>query len=187
MIFIIILRVLSVSVFNILTMMKYTEWNNLRSRLHHDWLQNRYLTFLKSWKECFDNVEKCGADRDDVLEQLLQWKKKREAFQTFFNECETALSPCQLLNEPPLNKMSDDNKEWLGEVIHALYCVRTGIREKIQSLQRDIDKVDEIVTAAEKRLKGEDEAKEVMGDKIISAFVDFSKEISALPHEIQVV
>ena len=138
--------------------MKNEEWNNLRAKLHHDWLQNRYLTFLESWKDCFDDVEKCGSERNDVLEQLLQWKNKKENFQILINECEEALSPQQLLNEPPLNTMSDDNKEGLGEVIHALFCERTGIKDKTVDLQRRIDEVDEIVKIAERGLRSENEA-----------------------------
>jgi len=169
------------------TRMIITEWNNLRARLHHDWLQNRFLTFLESWKNCFDDVEKCGANKDDVLEQLLQWKNKKDAFQILINNCEDALSPQQLLNEPPLTSMSDENKEWLGDVIHALFSARTGIKDKTQKLRRDIDKADEIVKIVEQRLRGENGTNEAMGEKIISAFVDFSREISELPHEIQVV
>lgn len=167
--------------------MKNAEWNNLRARLHHDWLQNRYLTFLKSWKECFDDVDKCGSNKNDVLVQLLQWSSKKESFQKLINECEDALSPQQLLHEPPLDSMSDENKEWLGEVIHALFCIRTGIKDKTINLQREIDDIDGIVKIVEQRLRGENETKSSIGDKIISKFVNFSKEISELPHEIQVV
>jgi len=167
--------------------MKKAEWNNLRARLHHDWLQNRYLTFLESWKDCFDDVRKCGSNKNDVLEQLMQWNSKKEPFQILINDCEVALSPQQLLNEPPLDSVSDENKEWLGDVIHALFCARTNIKDKTQNLQRNIDKVDEIVNTVERGLRGENETRESMGDEIISAFVDFSEEISELPHEIQVV
>jgi hypothetical protein len=168
-------------------MMKNDEWNNLRARLHHDWLQNRYLTFLKSWKVCFDDVDKCGLNKNDVLEQLLQWKNKKEMFQILINECEDVLSPQQLLNVPPLDTMSDENKEWLGEVIHALFCERTGIKDKTVNLQRKIDDIDKIVKIVERSLRGENETKGAIGDEIISTFVNFSKEISGLPHEIQVV
>ncbi|MFQ5686044.1 MAG: hypothetical protein ACE5GV_05230 [Candidatus Scalindua sp.] len=167
--------------------MKNAEWNNLRARLHHDWLQNRYMTFLESWKDCFDDAEKCGSNKNDVLEQLLQWKNKKDAFQILINECEDALSPQQLLNEPPLDSMSDENKKWLGEVIHALFCIRTGIKDKTVDLQRSIDEVDEIVNTVERGLRSGNETKEAMGDEIISTFVNFSKKISELPHEIQVV
>jgi hypothetical protein len=167
--------------------MKITEWNNLRARLHHDWLQNRYLTFLESWKDCFDDVEKCGSNRNDVLKQLSQWKNKKETFQVLINECEMSLSPQQLLNEPPLDSMSDENKEWLGDVIHALFCERTGIKDKVLNLQRNINKVDDIVNAVEQMLSGKNETKGSMGERIISTFITFSRAISELPHEIPVV
>lgn len=167
--------------------MKNSDWNNLRARLHHDWLQNRYLTFLKSWKKCFDDIKACNSNTKDILEQLLQWKKKREAFQTLINECETALSPRQLLYEPPLDRMSEENKEWLGEVIHALYCARTGIADTVVRLQSMLYEVDKCVDTAAKRLRGENGIKDFTGEMLILAFSNFSKEISELPHEIQVV
>ncbi len=52
---------------------------------------------------------------------------------------------------------------------------------------RKIDDIDGIVRIVERRLKGENETKGAMEDGIISTFVNFSKEISELPHEIQVV
>lgn len=167
--------------------MKNTEWNNLRAKLHHDWLQNRYLTFLKSWKECFDDIDACGPDRNDVLEQLLQWKNKRAAFKRLINNSEEALSPRQLLDEPPLDRMSDENKAWLGELIYAFYLARTGIKNKVLELKLRIDEIDEIVDAIAHTLKGEMESDDSRGERIISVFSDFSKEISELPHEIQIV
>jgi hypothetical protein len=80
--------------------MKNSDWNDLLAKLHHDWLQNRYLTFLKSWRDCLDDVEACGANREDVLEQLLQWESKRGAFSDLIGNAAEALSPRQFLHEP---------------------------------------------------------------------------------------
>lgn len=167
--------------------MKNNEWNNLRAKLHHDWLQNRYLTFLKSWKDCFDDVEACGQEREDVLEQLLQWENKRNAFKRLIDNSEEALSPKQLLYEPPLNRMTEENKEWLGEVIHALFFARTGIKNKILELRAKMDEIDKIVDTIARVLRVEAKSTDSTGEKIISTFIEFSREISDLPHEIQVV
>ena len=167
--------------------MKNSSWNNLRAKLHHDWLQSRYLTFLKSWKECFDDVERCHPDREDVLEQLLQWRSKRDGFITLINSAEEALSPKQLLYEPPFDRMSEENKEWLGEVIHALYCSRTGIRDKIAILNSMIAEIDKIVDEVSHMLKIGKSDGQANGERIISVFVDFSRKINELPHEIQVI
>lgn len=167
--------------------MKNTNWNNLRAKLHHDWLQNRYLTFLKSRRDCFDNTDACIEDREEVFEQLLQWRDKRELLESFINNTEDALSPRQLLYEPPLDRMSDENKEWLGEVIHALYLTRTGIRNKVVELDAMLVELDGIVEMAEQGLKGERTSKKSSGDKIVSAFTQLSRKISELPHTIQVV
>ena len=167
--------------------MKNSNWNNLRTKLHHDWLQNRYLTFLNSWKSCFDNPETCGTDKHEVLDQLLQWKGKRDAFVSLFNNAEEALSPRQLLYEPPLNQMSEENKEWLGEVIHALYCGRTGIKDKVAMLNSMMAGIDKAVDETAQFLKSGESKKHSPRSRIVPLFSDFSRKISELPHEIQVV
>ena len=167
--------------------MKNSDWNTLRAKLHHDWLQNRYLTFLKSWKECFDDAYACGLNRNEVLDQLLQWRCKRDAFMKLLDEAEDALSPRQLLYEPPLNRMSKENKEWLGEVIHALYCGRTGIKDKGAMLNSMMAGIDRAVDAAAQFLKSGEPKKHSPQSRIVPLFSDFSRKISELPHEIQVV
>lgn len=167
--------------------MKNVDWNNLRTRLHHDWLQNKYLTFLKAWKGCFDESKACEQDIEEILAQLLQWKKKSEGFQTLINECETALSPRQLLYEPPLNKMSEENKKWFGAVIHVLYCERTRITDKVARLRAMLHEIDVRVDTVVRRLQGENVIQGFAGETLVLAFTNFSKEISALPDEIQVV
>ena len=168
--------------------MKNDEWNNLRAKLHHDWLQNRYLTFLKSWKECFDNPAVCREDKEDVLDQLLQWKSKRDLFRDFLDCAEEALSPRQLLYKPPLEIMSEENKEWLGEVIHALFCSRTHIKDKVLQLQTAMNEIDSVIDNISYTLKkGEKTSENNSGERVITLFVNFSRAISQLPHEIQVV
>lgn len=167
--------------------MKNANWNNHRTKLHHDWLQNRYLTFLKSWKEYFEDAEACEVNRNEVLEQLLQWKGKRDAFASIFKNVEEALSPRQLLYEPPLNLMSEENKEWLGEVIHALYCARTGIKERVAILISMVPEIDKVVDEVARNLETGEAKIPSAGKRIISLFTEFSKNISELPHEIQVV
>ena len=125
--------------------------------------------------------------RDDVLEQLLQWENKRDAFKRFIDNSEEALSPKQLLYEPPLNRMTKENKEWLGEVIHALFLTRTGIKNKALELRVKMDEIDKIVDTIARVLRVETESADSTGEKIISIFIEFSREISDLPHEIQVV
>ena len=115
--------------------MNYKEWSNLRKELHHDWLQNRYMTFLKSWKDCFDDVNSCDDNTEEVLEQLLQWDENKEALKLLLDNVEDALSPRQLLYEPPFDGMPDSNKKWLGDVIHALYCERIGVKERVDVMR----------------------------------------------------
>jgi len=165
--------------------MKNSEWNNLRAKLHHDWLQNRFLTFLTSWKDCFNGSEDCKNERHDILEQLLKWKDRKKDFKKLIDNIEEALSPRQYVYEYPLNTMADEDKEWLGEVVHVLYCNRTDIKNKTTSLQSLLEEVDRYIDITAQVLKGEKKAGKSQGDKIILLVSEFSRSISELPHEIQ--
>jgi len=165
--------------------MKNAEWNNLRAKLNHDWLQNRYLTFLTSWRDCFNGAESCEIDKIEILEQLLTWKAKKKDFNKLIDNIEEALSPKQLLYEHPLNIMAEESKKWLGEVIHATYCSTTGIKNKIADLQLLIEEADKSVDLTALILKGEIKAEKSQRNNIINLFTEFSKKISELPHEIQ--
>jgi len=137
-----------------------------------------------SWKDCFNNVQNCEADKGDLLEQLLQWKSKRDAFNMLIAHAEEALSPRQLLYEHPLNRMSEENKKWFGEVIHGFYCLKTKIKDKMSELQAKMNEIDQLVDSAALILRENNNAQKLTGDKIINAFMDFSKSISELPHDI---
>lgn len=163
--------------------MKNADWNNLRSRLHHDWLQ-RYFVFLNARSEQLDDMVKGNEEwRDDVKEQFIEWQEKSKMFKTLIDECEEALSPHQLLYEPPLDSMSQEDKDWLGKVIHALYLERTHIKESVASLKLLLAETDAAFTAIMQG--GSDKPSPVV--YFMDTLTKFSAAISKLPHTIQVV
>lgn len=163
--------------------MNNADWNNLRAKLHHDWLQ-KYFVFLTARYEILDEVASGREEwRADIKEQFIEWKDKKDLFKTLLNECEEALSPRQLLNEPPLDKMAKEDKEWLGEVIHALYLERTGIKDSLTSLNTLFNEVN---TAFGDILQGKSDKPSPSKD-FIDTLTKFSRAISKLPHSIQVV
>ena len=61
----------------------------------------------------------------------------------------------------------------------------TGCTEyPVKNIKNEVDKC---VDVAAKKLRGENGVKDFTGEMLILAFIDFSKAISELPHEIQVV
>jgi hypothetical protein len=143
--------------------------------------------FLSAWKDCFDGGQVDGRQKEEFLTQLGSWKEAKSSFEELLKGAEAALSPRQLLDERPLNSMAGEIKEWLGKVIHTLYCKRTGIREEIEQLWDLLRVVDETIWSAEKKMKGETVSYEVTGDNVIRAVTKFSEAISELPHEIQIL
>lgn len=163
--------------------MKNAEWNTLRAKLHHDWMQ-KYLTFLYARRDALDEMAAGGIEwREDIKEQMLEWNEKKELFRKLLNSCEEALSPCQLFYEPPLKSMSKEDKEWLGEVIHGLYIIRTRIRETVSKLKEIFDEADKAFENLLQNRSEESSLAKFFMDKL----TELSKELSKLPHGIQVV
>lgn len=174
-------------------MMKISDWNKLRAKLHHDWLQNRYLTFLMARAEYMDGIIDGRASvSEDILEQFTGWKDKTEDMHKLINEAVYALSPAQLLDEYPLNRMAEENKKWLKEVVHSLYVERTGMKETSEKLTEKFSIVSELYAFLLRILKGENNGlRQKAGEPPFKRFYnevqEFSKVISSLPHEVQVV
>lgn len=159
------------------------EWNNLRTRLHHDWLQNRFMTFLMSLKNSSDPIK----DIDDVSEQLGDWRKKEAAFKTLIESAEDALSPRQLLDRYPLDAVPEESRIWLGGLIHSLYCQRTGIKESVLVLDSSISQINNAFNALLSALQSGKIPEQSESAKTYKIFSVFSAQISKLPHGIQVV
>lgn len=167
--------------------MNNEEWLKLRVKIHHDWLQNRYLTFLTAWGDHLNGEVSTPAERKELTDQLYRWKDKKQLLEILIDNAEVALSPRQLLDESPLNVLAENDRRWLGEVIHELYCVRTRIREKVNNLEAMLEKADMAVLQMGNKLQGVKISKdEVTGEELVQIFTLFSKAISALPQEIQI-
>lgn len=173
--------------------MKVSDWNNLRAKLHHDWLQNSYLTFLMARASYLDDsLYKRKIIRQDIVDEFFEFKSQMKRFDQLFKEAMEALSPRQLLNNYPLNKMTSDNKDWIGELVHALYLNKTNIVETIDRLNKQLSFLYDYHSLLYRLLEGEKDQlmKEIKTSSFktfLSLMQDFSKNISALPHEVQTI
>lgn len=171
--------------------MNNTEWNHLRTKLHHDWLQKYFTLFDARADEMDGSIKGKRAVRSDIFKQFAVWQAKEDDFKVLIEETVDALSPKQLLDEHPLNRMSEENKAWLGELIHALYLERAAIKDKISELNIKFASISETYPILMRLLNGEnDELRKRAGDRPIKRFYEdlkeFSRMISLLPHEVQV-
>lgn len=170
--------------------MKNSEWNNIRGKVHHAWLQNEYLVFLQGWAEDIDEALRDEKSiREDILKQIVVWRAKERDFILLLDETIDALSPAQLLDEYPLNRMDEEDKVWLREVVHALYLARTGMEQKVDEIRARLVKLFGMhgqlmnIIDGKSKLKRSDQPFKQFHREIL----EFSAMISALPHEVQVV
>ena len=171
----------------------FSAWTNRRSMLHHDWLQNSYRNFISARIEYLNDVLVLKQSaRVDILDQLFEWEDKKVELIELIDATVEALSPRQLVDEHPLNVMPEESKTWLKEILHALYLERTHIEDTVASIRNMFDAVCAMHTKLMCLLNGENGALRVeLGDAPFTKFRDmvqeFSKMISALPHEVQVI
>ncbi len=120
------------------------DWLLLRSRFRHDWLENRFLTFLLA-------EEGRGADparRIETLRRLEEWQERSAVAGHLLDTAETALSPAQLTGVPPLNEMAPDAAAELHEIVHEQFCAQTSIREIVSAARACVQELDELVAQA---------------------------------------
>lgn len=167
--------------------MLFSEWDKQRSKLHHSWLLNKYVTFLKANKDLINSPLEMNGSDNDVLDQLLSWNTKKTAISDFINDADLSLSPRQLLNESPLDRLPEREKKSLAEVVHALFLQQSSISVTVSMLNKSFNEVDYMVALAAAHMKGElSSPSKSCGDDLLQKVLELSALISALPHSIQI-
>lgn len=172
--------------------MRYNKWNKLRTRLNHDWLQNSYITFLMARAEYIDRSLVTGsAIREDIVEQFVEFSHRKKELEKLIKNTVAALSPAQLLEEPPFTCMPEDDKRWLRMVVDILYRKRTGIEKKADELQTKLKSTANTHAVLAKILKHrEQKLMNLAGKELFKHFSiqiqELSRLISALPNKVQV-
>lgn len=62
--------------------------------------------------------------REFLGDDLPQWMERRRQAENLLDRFEIEMSPRQLLQQPPLDRISYDTQEWLGPLVHALWLAR---------------------------------------------------------------
>lgn len=145
--------------------------------------------FLASAKQDLDAATGCrNAINEELADQLSQWWDKRGQWTKWVAETEYALSPKQYLDEPPLDMLPACHKEWLGTLIHELYCQATGIRSKSTSMLAKLADIDRLVAMCECHEERENTPeslpRERIGHLLVAKCHELSLLVSQLPHNI---
>ena len=156
-----------------------SKWQLQRSRLNHDWLKNEYLKNLDGLIVQMRTSRSLDVPMEmQMRAYLTSWKRKRPELKDLLNSAENRLSPSSLFEREPLIHCSPENKAWLAPLIHGLWLLRYGVREKVaegRQLQSEADQ-------SHKQLEGTVTRREPSGSiKVpLEAFTDTVKRLSRL-------
>lgn len=110
----------------------HEAWQSKRSKLNHDWLKNEYLKNLDGLIVQMGSSRSLDATKERQMRAYLSsWKSKHSEVEDLLDSAEDKLSPRSLFESEPLIHCSPENKAWLAPLIHGLWLLRHGVREKV--------------------------------------------------------
>jgi len=168
------------------------EWQLRRSELNHQWLKNEFIRHLRAFIQRLSRPE---PDERRLAEFVrADWPKlaeRRDDLANLLATAEDALSPRQVLEEPPLSSCGPETRAWLSRLVHALWLQRTPIRRRVEEASAALGEVWECYVGLDQVVEraGPDELRSAA--KLFSAFaakVDrLSRCLTELPSRIEVV
>lgn len=171
------------------------DWQQLRDALNHHWLRSEFPrhteAFMVRLMAREPDLRRLG---EFAEEDWVKWIVNRDDVFKLLDSAEDALSPRQLLDRPPLAGCDAETKGWLGALVHALWLVRTRIREKVRSARDALNDADALYRRLDPLLRGAGTSdvcrlRESSGEfrKFVSAVERLSESIHQLPQRIEVV
>jgi hypothetical protein len=102
------------------------SWQKRRSEFNHDWLKNQYIPALAKCQNLLDGRIEDEEFEGSFLRRIFPlWEQRRADALEIITLYEQMMSPAGLLNAPPLVRLCDGEKRWLGPVLHSLWLSRT--------------------------------------------------------------
>jgi len=131
-----------------------SDWQKRRGEFNHDWLKNQYLIALGSWSNLLDRrIMDPALERSFVSEILPQWENARLEAESLACDFERNMSPCTLLNAPPLSRLDDVTKDWLGRIIHQLWMHRCRVNEMVSAALLEVNRADQAYARLKQALR----------------------------------
>jgi hypothetical protein len=167
-------------------------WQMRRSALNHNWLQNRYLVFLLALRQCaIDGFSDPGFEAR-ALEGLREWEAHRVEFDALLGSPD-AMGPRQLLAIPPLDRLGETDRAWVGDVAHNCWMSRGRIEvlfQQANALRELADRLYGEVVETFARARATEShfglsSRESIG-RFHSACSELSQAISRLPSRLEI-
>lgn len=171
------------------------DWERRRTALNHAWLKNEFTRHLRAF------VARLEAPTPDLarLEEFLaedwpKWAANGPRLEGLLASAESALSPRQLFDWPPLSRCRPETKAWLSGIVHASWLARTSLRQRLARVSTSFADADRRYHALDARLSSIRTCDVELLRSETSSLREFdaavtrlSDRIRELPHGIQVV
>jgi len=177
-------------------MIMHDDWQLMRKRLNHDWLKNKFLVahlngFIARLSASNPDPAKL---KEFATQDWTTWGSHRKELAELIKSAEVALSPRQLLDQPPLSACNPETKDCLCKLVHALWLTRSSIRQKIASADVALKEADTHYKSLAPLLISTENIDLSLLRQSIEKFIKFDKAVAylsdcihQLPHSIQVV
>ncbi len=151
------------------------SWDERRSTVNHDWLLNKFLTFLLAWRTELDRVSESAPLPREVKKQLAGWQRRRSELTTLLGDAEQALSPARVIEDSFLSGLSAEARGQVRVDAHECWLKQSGIVESLEQIGVYAQTVDVLVdqVLAGEHVNG-------AGTRIYEAVVKLSHGLSSL-------
>lgn len=160
------------------------SWQKRRSGFNHDWLKNQYIPALAKCQNLLDGRIEDQQFEVSFLSGIFPlWERHRGEALEIIALYEQMMSPARLLDEPPLSRVRDVDKRWLGPVLHSLWLSRTRADELAAGAAEVVRRVDASYLGLKQSL-GDLRADDSLADlrPYAEQFSDFRERLQELAH-----
>ncbi len=169
-------------------------WQKRRIEFNHDWMKNKYLISMDAFiVRMHDLKESSGVSErleEFINNRFFEWDNHKKDAEWLIENYEHQMSPKVCLNSDILKYYSEEDKEWMGELIHKLWLIRNPVDEWIDDSNEAFNKVEKLFQDIKAQLSRHKQhnAKYLLSMKAVfenfcEACINFSETISQFPNK----
>ena len=123
-------------------------WQKRRIEFNHDWMKNIYLismdAFIGRIHDLKETTRVNGRVEEFIKIRFFEWELHKKEAEWLINNFKNQMSPKECLNSGFLKYYSEDDKKWMGELIHELWLIRHPVDEWIKNSHKAFNKVEKL-------------------------------------------